>query len=169
MAKLLSEDKELRTSLEIDFLKEKIKNKLTLTWIPYKILLKSGKNQMTYEKNRDNGTGDYLLSVKPLNEMMVITEGIKKFLDSDSPIFSFEPVEPSFELILEKSHNGFAVTCWLDAGNVISDHYTWDGFGLRFFTNKKNIMSFVKELDKETTGLFVRKDLCRREKTLKKS
>ena len=43
---------------------------------------------------------------------------------------------------------------WMDSGNVVSDHYTWDGFGLRFFTSEEKIISFVRELEEEKEGLI---------------
>ncbi|OGI06656.1 MAG: hypothetical protein A3I68_06360 [Candidatus Melainabacteria bacterium RIFCSPLOWO2_02_FULL_35_15] len=156
MAKLISEDEEIKSSLELLFLKDKIKNKIAISWIPYKIILTSGEKSLIYELELKNkGAGDYVLALKPVNEIENLTCGIKKFLrDKKSTMFSFEPNEPSFELILERSHRGYSATCWLDAGNVISNHYSWDGFGVRFFMSEKNIISFVEELSKEKEELF---------------
>lgn len=156
MAKLISEDEEIKSSLELLFLKDKIKNKIAISWIPYKIILTSGEKSLIYELELKNkGAGDYVLALKPVNEIENLTCGIKKFLrDKKSTMFSFEPNEPSFELIIERSHKGYSVTCWADAGNVISNHYSWDGFGVRFFTMEENILSFTKELSKEKEALF---------------
>ena len=155
MAKLISEDEEIKSSLEIIFLKDQIKNKVAISWIPYKIILQSGEKKLTYElESKNKGAGDYVLALKPINEIENLVDGIKSFLDDkESKIFSFEPNETSFELIIERSHKGYSVICWADAGNVISDHYTWDGFGLRFFTAEKNIVSFVEELNREKEEL----------------
>ena len=151
MAILLSEDSEVKSSLELVFLKNKLQDKKTVSWTPYKIVLKSAKQELVYETEANNkGAGDYVLSIKPINEIENLVAGIKSFLENvNKEMFSFEGLEPSFEFILERSHKGFAVYCWVDAGNVISDHYTWDGFGIRFFTTEKNIKSFVNELGKE--------------------
>ena len=151
MAKLLSEDDQVKTSFELILLKDEIKNKPAISWIPYKIVLTSAEKKIVFEKQEtNNGAGDYVLALKPINEIENITLGIKAFLDSEiKNIFSFEPVEPSFELIVEKSHKGYSATCWVDGGNVISDHYSWDGFGIRFFTTKEKILTFVEELEKE--------------------
>ena len=156
MAKLISEDEEIKSSLELILLKDKIENKIAISWIPYKIILQSGDKKITYELDSKNkGAGDYVLALKPINEIENLINGIKDFLkDKEGKMFSFEPNETSFELIIEKSHKGYSVICWVDAGNVISDHYTWDGFGLRFFTTEKNINSFVQELSKEKEMLF---------------
>ena len=156
MAKLISEDKEIKSSLELIFLKDKIENKVAISWIPYKIILQSGEKKLTYElESKNKGAGDYVFALKPINEIENLTEGIRNYLkNKESKMFSFEPNEPSFELIIEKSHKGYSVICWADAGNVISNHYTWDGFGLRFFTSEKNLLSFVEELSKEKDRLF---------------
>ena len=156
MAKLISEDEEIKSSLEQILLKDKIENKIAISWIPYKIIFQSGEKKLTYELDSKNkGAGDYVFALKPINEIENLINGIKDFLkDKESKMFSFEPNETSFELIIEKSHKGYSVICWADAGNVISDHYTWDGFGLRFFTTEKNINSFVQELSREKEMLF---------------
>ena len=136
MATLFSEDEEIKSKLEIIFLKDKFKEK---NWLPYKLILESGNNKLSYEKPAgDTGAGDYVLAITPVNEIKNLINGINKFLKSNGDkMFSFEPSEPSFELILEKSFKGYSVSCWIDAGNVISNHYTWDGFGLRFLQTKK--------------------------------
>ena len=156
MARLISEDEEIKSSLEIIFLKDQIKNKVAISWIPYKIILESGEKKLIYELDPKNkGAGDYVLALKPINEIENLVEGIKSFLDDkESKMFSFEPNETSFELIIERSHKGYSAICWADAGNVISNHYTWDGFGVRFFTTEKNILSFVEDLSKEKDELF---------------
>ncbi len=156
MAKLISEDEEIKSSLELIFLKDKIKNKVAISWIPYKIILISGEKNLIYElESKNKGAGDYVLALKPINEIENLINGINNFLkNKESKMFSFEPNETSFELILERSHKGYSVVCWVDAGNVISNHYSWDGFGVRFFTTEENLLSFVEELSKEKENLF---------------
>ena len=157
MAKLVSDDEEIKSSLEIFLLKNNIENKPAISWIPYKIILNSGEKNLTYELDSKNkGAGDYVFALKPINEIENLIGGINNLLkDKENKMFSFEPNETSFELIIERSHKGYSVTCWADAGNVISNHYSWDGFGLRFFTTEENIISFVKELNKEKETLFL--------------
>ena len=59
MAKLISEDEEIKSSLELLFLKDKIKNKIAISWIPYKIILTSGEKSLIYELELKNkGAGD---------------------------------------------------------------------------------------------------------------
>ena len=160
MAKLTSEDDQVKTSFELIFLNDEIKNKPAISWVPYKIVLTSAGKELIFEKQNNNkGAGDYVLALKPIDEVENVIGGIKSFLESQiSKMFSFEPVEPSFELILEKSHKGYSVTCWVDGGNVVSDHFSWDGFGLRFFTTKDKILSFVDELNKERGDLFLKEN-----------
>lgn len=148
MAILLSEDENVKSSFQVILQKNEIENKHSISWEPYKIVLQSGEKELIYKKEKNNkGAGDYVLALKPINEIDSLIEGIKNFLTSKtSNLFSFEAIEPSFELILEKAHKGFSATCWMDAGNVISDHYTWDGFGIRFFTSEDKINLFLNEL-----------------------
>ena len=156
MAKLVSEDEEIKSSLEIFFLKDKIQNKVAVSWVPYRILLQSGEKKLTYELDpKIKGAGDYVFALKPMDEIGNLINGIKTFLkNKETKMFSFEPNEPSFELVVERSHKGYSVTCWADAGNVISNHYTWDGMGLRFFTTEEKLNSFVEELKIEKEELF---------------
>ena len=156
MAILYSEDEQVKTSIEILILKEEVKNKNPIAWVPYKILLKSADKELSYTKEEGcKGAGDYVFALKPVNEIENLINGIKSFLENESKkLFSFEPLEPSFEIILERSHKGYSVTCWIDAGNVVSDHYSWDGFGIRFFTGREKIIRFMDELKKEQEKCF---------------
>ena len=146
MAILLSEDEEIKTSIELIVLPSS-------SWLPYKLVLTSGNQKLVFAKDSDKGTGDYVFATTPVDELKVMIERIESFLkdidgdgDSDKKLFSFEPAEPSFELIIEKTYKGYSVTCWVDSGNVISDHYSWDAFGVRFFTTKEKIKLFIDKL-----------------------
>ncbi len=151
MAQLLSEDEQIVSSFNLILLKDKIQNKVSISWIQYKLKLKSAGKELVYEKKEtDTGAGDYVLALKPVNEIKNLVEGIKGFLENkNANMFSFEAIEPSFEFILERSHKGYSFICWLDAGNVISDHYSWDGLGVRFFTTGEKVNNFLNELNKE--------------------
>ncbi len=155
MPQLISEDEEIKSSFSLMLLPDKADEKMSISWVPYKIILNSGDKKLIYEKQTISGTGDYVLAITPVNEVEGIICGILDFLDDKTKnMFSFEPIEPSFELILERSHGGYSVICWIDSGNVDSTHYAWDGFGIRFFTNEKNIRSFVDELKRENKVLI---------------
>ncbi len=159
MAKLISEDEEIKSSFSLIFLEEKLEVKKLISWIQYKIVFQSGEKELVYEKLDNCGTGDYVLALTPINELENLISGINDFLSEKSKkMYSFEPVEPSFELIIERGHEGFSVVFWMDSGNVDSTHYAWDGFGLRFYTNEQNILNFLKELKKE------KDELCQKEK-----
>ena len=148
MARLASEDEQIKTSFELVLLKEKFESKHDISWISYRLILQSANKKLVYEKEKDDtGAGDYVLALTPVNEIKKMSLEIEKFLSSeDKEIYSFEPLEPSFELIIERSHKGFSVTVWVDGGNVISDHSTWDGLGVRFFTTEEKIKQFLEEL-----------------------
>ena len=156
MAKLLSEDEQVKTKFELILLKDKIEHRPGISWVSYKLVLESSEKKIIYERENNNqGAGDYVLSLEPINEIENMINGMNRFLESKTKnIFSFEPIEPSFELIIEKAVKGLSVTCWVDSGNVDSDHYAWDGFGLRFFTTSDKIILFVSELSKERESLF---------------
>ena len=156
MAKLISEDEQVRTSFELILIKNQVKNKPGVSWISYKLIIESGYKKLTYENEDNNkGAGDYVFALEPVNEIENLINSIKSFLENQNKnLFSFEPLEPSFELILERSHKGYSVISWVDAGNVISDHYSWDGFGVRFFTTKEKINLFIDELKNESKGLL---------------
>lgn len=155
MAKIISEDDKILSSFELILSSEQIENRDFISWVPYKIVLLSAEKKLVYEKKDNNsGAGDYVFALKPVNEIKDMISGIENFLvDLNKQIFSFEPIEPSFEIVIERSHKGYSFNCWLDAGNVISDHYSWDGFGLRFFTTEEKIRLFLKELIAETKAL----------------
>ncbi len=158
MALLLSEDENVLSSFEFNFLREHIKKKPELCWIPYQLNLKSGCNSLSFKSLPENlkiqSAGDYVLAIEPVNEIEKLIQGINEVLKNERNLFSFEPLEPSFELIVEKSHNGFSINIWVDSGNVISNHYSWDGFGIRFFTTEENLIKFVAQLNAELKELL---------------
>ncbi len=160
MAILHSEDKSIKSRFEIRIVKEEIKNKENLSWVPYELLLKSGEKELLFKKDtNDNGAGDYVFSLHPINEFLNLSNALKNFINDNAiSTYSFEPLEPSFEIIVEKSHDGYSFTCWVDSGNVISDHYTWDGFGLRIFVTKENILNFAEQLEKESKEFTCQKE-----------
>lgn len=156
MARLTSEDEQIKSGVELLLLKEKQYIKDAETWIPYNLSIESGSKNIVYRKENDNyANGDFVFSLTPVNEIQKLIDGISCFLDQEkSNNYFFEPFEPSFEIMIEKSFKGYSVVCWVDAGNVISDHCTWDGIGVRFFTTKEKIQVFINELRDEMQGVF---------------
>ncbi len=128
------------------------------SWLNYEIIFHMGKTQHKFSSvNRQAITalgtvgeiGKFAFAIKPYNELEAFTKGILNFLKSDTQSsYRFEPADPSFELILERTidPNEIKVHCWVDAGNTQQLVYTWDGLGLRFVTTKVSIEKFVESL-----------------------
>lgn len=157
MAKLVSEDNEVRSTFELLLLKDKYNLKENISWVSYKLILESNSKKITYEKEKDeHGAGDYVFALTPINEIDKLLDGIRNLLEDETQkSFLFEPLEPSFELVIERSFKGFSAYVWVDAGNVTSDHYTWDGIGIRFFTTQDKIEQFLSELNLERRELRI--------------
>ena len=154
MAKLCSEDEQVKTSFELSLISEKLETRNEISWIHYKLILTGVDKNLVYENEGQKGSGDYVFALKPINEIEKMTEGITGFLkDSAQKSFLFEPLEPSFEIVFERSYRGFSVVIWVDSGNVNFDHYSWDGFGLRFFTTEDKINAFLDSLKSENNLL----------------
>ena len=151
MARLCSEDEQIKSSIELLLLKEKKQIKNQDIWVPYNLIIESGNKKVIYKKEDDNyNNGDFVFSLVPSNEIEKLVNEISNFLiQEEGSSYSFEPLEPSFELEVEKSHKGYSVYIWVDAGNVASEHYTWDGLGIRFFTTEEKIHCFIEELKRE--------------------
>ncbi|MBI1858718.1 MAG: hypothetical protein HYR97_06380 [Candidatus Melainabacteria bacterium] len=149
MAILFSEDEIVKSSFEIVLLDTNIKIQERNSWVPYKLILKSADKKLEYTKSQ-TGTGDFVFALSPKDEILELTNSMSELLSVTSKTkYSFEPLEPSFELEIEKSHKGYSIYIWVDAGNVVSDHYTWDGLGIRFFTTEEKIQCFIEELKRE--------------------
>ncbi len=148
-------DTNSKVSLEFNLLERVSIDKAT--WLNYEIVFHMG--QETYKfssKNRQAITalgtigeiGKFALSIEPYNELEAFTSGIQSFLESDVQSYRFEPADPSFELILERTIDAseIKVYCWVDAGNTQQLVYTWDGLGLRFVSTKISIEEFISSL-----------------------
>jgi hypothetical protein len=127
------------------------------SWLNYEIIFHIG--QETYKfSSKDRkaitalGTigeiGKFALSIAPYNELEAFTKGVQSFLESELQNYRFEPADPSFELILERTidANEIKVYCWIDAGNTQQLVYTWDGLGVRFVTSRASIEDFIRLL-----------------------
>ncbi|MDA0772775.1 MAG: hypothetical protein O3C63_07515 [Cyanobacteria bacterium] len=120
-------------------------------WLNYQIELKM--NDKSYQFKSQNKTattalgttaeiGKFAFAISPHNELETMQTQLKQFLASEHNSFRFEPYDPSFELIIERSEldNEFKVYFWVDAGNTTGLEYSWDGIGVRFVTNKKLLL-----------------------------
>lgn len=151
MANLYSEDDEVKTIFKLSLLSSEFKRKENISWIGYEVNLISANNTLNFKKKKiEDIYGDYVFSIEPVNEIQKFVHEVNQFiLDPEKNIYSFEPLEPSIEINFEKSHKGISAYIWVDSGNVISKHYSWDGFGLRFFTTEIKIKNFLEDLEKE--------------------
>ncbi len=144
-----------KVSLEFNLLETITIDKAS--WLNYEIVFHMG--QETYKfSSRDRkavtalGTigeiGKFALSIEPYNELVALTKGIENFLNSTTQSYRFEPSDPSFELILERTidPNEIKVYCWIDAGNTQQLVYTWDGLGLRFVSSRDSLNTFLNSL-----------------------
>lgn len=143
--------KESKLAFELSF-KEADEN-----WQSFELLFLVGEEKRTFksidkEELTHTGVmgkvGKFALALKPLNEINALIKMIEDFLANEKlSKINFEPADPSFEFILERAKLGqFKAYIWVDAGNTKQLEYTWDAQGLRFFTTKEHIESFISEL-----------------------
>lgn len=140
-----------KVSLEIKLLEEQRNNEAL--WLNYEIIFHIGQEQYSFSsKNRKAIThtgliaeiGKFAFSLEPYNELENLTQGLEKFLASEKQSFRFEPGDPSFELIIERTNfpEQFKIYCWVDAGNTNQLEYTWDGIGLRLVSTSTELKNF---------------------------
>lgn len=83
-----------------------------------------------------------------LNELKKLYSLISSLLDNKIEKFTFEPIEPNFELEIQKINNDYKLYFWVDAGNYLDNsHYTWDALGIRFILTYKALVQFAEGLD----------------------
>lgn len=156
MAKLVGEDPNSEVSFEIN-LKDYSKDK---SWLNYEVIFNLGVEQKTFKSiNKiattytgiDGQVGKFAFSVQPQNRIELFINLIEKFLeDEKQQTLNYEPADPSFELILQKSHaNTIKAYLWIDHGNTKQLEYSWDASGIRLLSNKDHILKFTNELKKE--------------------
>ncbi len=148
--------KNLETSLIFNFPSEISKN-----WLKYNLIFRLPSNEKEIFREIEFSSENFCLCFKPKNEILKLALDLENFLNSNSKTYRFEPIEPSFELILEKtqSKDDLKLYFWLDNGNLLTDaHFTWDALGLRFMCSieeirrfSHNIQQFLQALqDKES-------------------
>ena len=120
------------------------------SWQSYELKLHSGTKTLVFnssDKNPNEVKGLFCFNIKPINELKNLSENLKSFLENEEEHFVFEPLEPSIELRISKSHaSSFQVELWVDAGNTSTIIYTWDALGIRFMTTKEKLVQFCSEL-----------------------
>ncbi|MCC6977981.1 MAG: hypothetical protein IT343_06640 [Candidatus Melainabacteria bacterium] len=167
MAKLVSEDKEVESTLEIvpgpalpvaEIMSDQAWQKVGLALVsgPFNI-------NLGYSNNNENGNGsdsaveddeepdeECLFCRKPKDEVHELAEQIEQLIEGKLDSVLFEPAEPFFELRITKAPVfGFKVEAWLDSGNATTGVYRWDGVGIRMHTTRDNLASFTKQLRSE--------------------
>ena len=147
MAILRSEEKETPSSLELKAgaTKELPAGPDTQIWQAVELALISGE--------RTAGTlpaEDSLLCRTPADEVQTLIDFLAELTAGKRDTVFFEPSEPSFEISFSRMHKGgIKVEAWLDAGNGNTGFYTWDAFGIRFYTNDELLVSFIEEARNE--------------------
>jgi hypothetical protein len=148
-----------QVSFEINFPEDQARSKLSpdANWLSFELVFNIGKERRIFRSiDRIETTytgipgqvGKFALALKPVHELNTLTNLLDKFLrDTDIPSIRFEPADPSFEIIIERTHIGdFKVYVWVDAGNTNQLEYTWDAQGIRFLTNAALLKNFLDSL-----------------------
>lgn len=160
MAKLVSEDKEVASTLEIilgpslpvaEIMSDQAWQKVGLALVsgPFNINLGYTSNGDVPEEE-DSDFGECLFCRKPKDEVLELAEQIEQLIEGKLDSVLFEPAEPFFELRVTKAPVfGFKVEAWLDSGNATTGVYRWDGVGIRMHTTRDNLASFTKQLRSE--------------------
>jgi len=148
VARLESEDQAVPSALELTFGASFEEDGV---WRPYRLVLTSGGREEVLE-DADVETrpiGRCALGLAPRDEIALLAAGLREVLGGERKCLKFEPQEPNWSLDVAASPGGWTVVCWIDAGNQIADHYTWDALGIRFFTDSARILAFAEALDAE--------------------
>jgi hypothetical protein len=147
MAQLKSEDPDVNSTFELS--DAGVKNSDgEQVWQAVSVSLVSGPHHAsTANSSRKQ---DCLLCRLPEDEIAKLLYLLNELRASRLDKINFEPVEPFFELSLERSAlHGLKVEAWLDAGNTETGIYSWDAIGVRFHTTEDNLKRFVAELEQE--------------------
>lgn len=149
MAKLISDDKESPTTVELTGGGFKSATGGTAQenerWQLIRLEMKT--DRVTIASSSEEA---FTLCRVPMDEPAKLVEQLEQLLSSERQLVSFEPQEPSFELNFERSHHeGIKVEAWIDSGNAQTGFYRWDAAGVRFFTTVGLVRQFVEELRRD--------------------
>ena len=165
MATLHSEDQDYRSFFELSAGKSvdlKAGSK-TETWQFYSIKLVHGERKLAftspsedkekyegYVQNVDTVADGYLLCRAPRDEVATLVKLLERFAAQEVSTVRFEPLEPSFELVLDRQNQDeIRLNVFVDEGNVLTEIARWDSLGLRFFTNQSRVEQFIQELKRD--------------------
>lgn len=143
MVQLFSEDPFIRTGISLEFGNPVVDEG---KWLPYRLVVESGDRRQVLEEPAGEAIGRCAFGLEPRDEMVILEQGVSGLLKGKRERFTFEPQEPNFSLEIAKAPEGWTVVCWIDAGNQLTDHYTWDAIGVRYFTNQANLEAFHRAL-----------------------
>ena len=140
--------------LSEDFKRAESELKEDQVWQRYEIKLKAAQNEIVFNSNdkaANEVKGLFCFNLNPHNEIQQLITDLESFLENSEKEFIFEPLEPSIELKITKSHASLLkVELWIDAGNTTSIIYTWDALGIRLMTEREKLVKFISDL-KETS------------------
>src|SRR5271170_371609 len=147
MATLYSEDNEVVSCLELAASEPRQDSEVEC-WQPIALKLISGKRSVCLGNNTESPDQEVcLLCRSPDDEVRRLFNLLSDLVEDRRQKIMFEPAEPSFEVIMEKtSDKGIAVEIWVDSGNSSTGFYRWDAMGARFFTNAQNLRQFMDGL-----------------------
>ena len=114
-------------------------------WLPYRLVISAGERSAALE-DRPDACGRCWLGLAPADEVGRLLGLLDDLLAGRRTVARFEPAEPNFSLEISPAPEGWTVVCLLDAGNQISDHFTWDALGVRFFTSTATLREFREAL-----------------------
>jgi hypothetical protein len=165
MATLNSEDQDYKSFFELKAGKKvdlSVGSK-TEAWQFYSITLVHGERTLAFtspseEKQIYDGfvqevdkvADGYLVCRTPRDEIGSLVKLLERFTAGTVNSVRFEPMEPSFEFILERQNEDeIRLSVFVDEGNVLTQIARWDSLGLRFFTTQSNVQQFIDELKRD--------------------
>lgn len=168
MARLLSEDEDFKSYLELTpgtvMESGSGAGGEGEAWQYYQLAMGSGERRLEYvtanpgkmephsmeRSDFAESVNGYLLCRRPKDEVGKFVKALIKLSEEESKKIVFEPLEPSFELSIERQDNHtLRVVLFIDEGNVTTGIARWDALGIRYYTTQSNLLTFIDELKRE--------------------
>ncbi len=148
MARLITDDKEYTSYIDLSPVRNIDKNSPDPeVWQPYVLQIAHGDALFSIPPSQTLAAEACVLCRSPKDEIAQIVKSLSQLLENKRDSAQFEPLEPSFELRVERqSEDGYRVFMWLNTGNVETEIYRWDSLGIRLFTSGDNLQRFTQEL-----------------------
>lgn len=149
MAKLISEDKDFPSSIELIPLSIKSLHLASedkpQEWQTISLNFKSGQFNFSLPNVESS-----LICRSPNDEIKTLVDFLEKLLNHQQNKVIFEPHEPNFDFSFDRTpDDGIFVHAWLDATNSTTDFYSGDALGIRFHTSNKLLAQFIDDLKGE--------------------